>query len=709
MLDGCIAENWRKFSQKFDLFLRASNLSTKPEETKIAAFLNLIGDDGLELHNSFTYEKDEDKTLESLKKKFEEYCSPTANVIFERYKFNSIVQQENQPFDSFLTELRKAVKTTGYKDQDDMIRDRIVMGIWEHSTQERLLREGKLTLNKAIDLCRATEVSKSQAKVLQNESHINSLRKRGNGQGTRDNENKKVLCKYCGYKHMKNIKCPAFGKTCANCQGKNHFAAVCRSKCKQKEKKKVHEVESKNDDAESGSDSQEFYVDSVKQVEGVTEKTVWTQKVVIEDKVEVNFKLDTGAEVSVLPMQILRKHKLNERIKPTNISLVSYGSDNFQLKALGEVNLNCKIGNREVCLNFVVVDVKGQSPLLGLPACVNLRLIKRVASCSVVFKSLSDVINKFRLAFDGLGSLPKEHKISLKSDAVPYIQSPRRVPRALHDRLKLKLHQLESQGIIQQLDGPSEWLNPLVIVEKANGDLRLCLDPKYLNNAIQREHFLIPTAEEIALKLCNKEYFTVLDMKDGYFQIKLDEESSNYTAFGTPFGRYKFLRLPFGIKSAPEVFQKRNYEIFGDLDGVGLYFDDLIITGKDEKEHDANLKTVLERALKYNVKFNSSKIQFKSKSVKFMGQIYSKKGVEPNKNYVKAILDLPSPKNKSELLRILGMAKYLGRFVPNMSKVSAPLRDLTRQEVSWDWNKSHDQSLTQLKHLLASAPILVFF
>lgn len=115
--------------------------------------------------------------------------------------------------------------------------------------------------------------------------------------------------------------------------------------------------------------------------------------------------------------------------------------------------------------------------------------------------------------------------------------------------------------------------------------------------------------------------------------------------------------MPFGISSAPEVFQRKNFEIFGDLQGVGLYFDDLIITGKD----------VL------------------SKFVKFMGQIYSKKGVEPNRSYIQAIVDMPRPENKSDLLRILGMAKYLGKFVPSMSRVTASLRELTRQDVDFVW------------------------
>jgi len=233
VLDGHIAENWKKLSQKFDVFMTASGLKSKSEETQIAVFLNFIGDDGLELHNTFPYSEEEAKSLEAIKKRFNDYCAPTANVIFERYKFNSIVQQEGQPFDSFLTELRKAIKSTLYKDTDDMIRDRIVMGIKNKGTQERLLRESKLTLNKAVEFCRPTEISRSQAKVLQEPVLVDAVRRQSLNSSPDLN---KIDCKYCGYKHFRNARCPATGKTRAKCQGRNHFASVCLS---DPEKRKV--------------------------------------------------------------------------------------------------------------------------------------------------------------------------------------------------------------------------------------------------------------------------------------------------------------------------------------------------------------------------------------------------------------------------------------------------------------------------------------
>lgn len=232
VVDGNVADNWKRFSQKFDVFLTASGLSGKPAEIQVAVFLNLIGDDGLELYNSFTLSDEEKKSLESIKTKFKDYCSPQENVIFERFKFNSICQKEGQTFDSFLTELRKAVKTTGYQDQDDMIRDQIVIGILEKNTQERLLRESKLTLTRAVEFCRAVEISKNQSKILQSEVQVNALKSRKNSFQTNHQDkmgpsSRQSVCKFCGYKHVINGRCPANGKTCAACQGRNHFAAMC--------------------------------------------------------------------------------------------------------------------------------------------------------------------------------------------------------------------------------------------------------------------------------------------------------------------------------------------------------------------------------------------------------------------------------------------------------------------------------------------------
>lgn len=260
-------------------------------------------------------------------------------------------------------------------------------------------------------------------------------------------------------------------------------------------------------------------------------------------------------------------------------------------------------------IEFVIVEENLQ-PLLGLKACIQLRLIKRVDTFDDFPKSKDELIEKYRNVFEGLGAMKGYcYQIKLHDCAQPVVQPSRRIPFSLKTKLKDSLDQLVRSKIISSVDYPTEWVNQMIAIEKPNGKLRICLDPRNLNKFIMREHFLIPKSEDIISQLAGKQIFSVLDMKNGFWQIALEEESSKLCTFSTPFGRYKFNVLPFGISSAPEVFQRKNMEIFGDIQNVEVYFDDIIVSGKDEFEHDIALRKVLDRAIKYQLKFNVEKIQ----------------------------------------------------------------------------------------------------
>ena len=148
-----------------------------------------------------------------------------------------------------------------------------------------------------------------------------------------------------------------------------------------------------------------------------------------------------------------------------------------------------------------------------------------------------------------------------------------------------------------------------------------CLDPRDLNKVIRREHFMIPTARDVVSQLGGKKFFTVLDRKDSYWQVPLTPRTSELFTFNTPFGRYSFLRMPFGICSASKVLQKRNYQVFGDVPGVHIIADDMIIAAETEDQHDEILRKVMERAKVNNVKFNKEKIKFKVKEVVYVGNV----------------------------------------------------------------------------------------
>lgn len=221
--------------------------------------------------------------------------------------------------------------------------------------------------------------------------------------------------------------------------------------------------------------------------------------------------------------------------------------------------------------------------------------------------------------------------------------------------------------VIQRVEEPTEWVSSIVLVSKPNGKIRLCLDPRNLNKAILRSHFQFPSIDDCKVRLNGSHVFSTLDANSGFWMIPLDEKSSRLCTFNTPFGRYRFLRLPFGIKAAPEIFHAEMIKLFGDIDGLLIYIDDFLIYAKSEGEHDKILKKVLERARHVGLKFNRTKSKFLLREIKFIGHVFNEEGVKPDKEKIKAILEMPIPNNVTELQRFLGIVNYLGGFINNLS------------------------------------------
>ena len=283
------------------------------------------------------------------------------------------------------------------------------------------------------------------------------------------------------------------------------------------------------------------------------------------------------------------------------------------------------------------------------------------------------------------------------------------MPLALLPKVKEKLEAMERNGIIIKRDEPTAWVNSMLIVEKKDGSIRLCLDPRELNKAIMREHYSVPTFDDVLPQLSGKKIFSIIDMKDGFWHVELDDESSRLVTFNTPFGRYSFTRLPFGINSALEVFQKRAQQAFGDIQGVAVVFDDIIIAASSIEEHDAIFRQLLERAREMNVRFNRSKLQLTVHSVVYLGHVVSCNGIAPDPNKVRAIVEFPPPKSREELMRFNGMATYVSRYIPNYADLTFPYRQLLKKDAPWSWAEPQQNAFDNVKQLIASAPVLSYY
>jgi len=479
--------------------------------------------------------------------------------------------------------------------------------------------------------------------------------------------------------------CPAFGKKCNKYNKNNHFAKVCRQPGNLQKRSKSQDRKPANKSSELHSvEYDDMFLGAIE-----TTGKCWTKAFFINGSV-VQCKLDSEAEANVMSAAVFNKLQHRPHIRTTKAILHGYGGN--RLIPLGVATVRLRHKRRNYSTEFFIVDRDVQT-LLGLPSCQQLdvvRLVDSVNNSTMSTSSSSSIIDEYADLFTGVGCLSGEHHIVTDPSVRPVIHAARRVPLALQPRLKQTLDELVKSGIIVKRDEPTDWVNSLLIVEKKKGSLRLCLDPIDLNKAIKREHYTIQTVDDIVSKLHGKRIFSIVDLKDGFWNIKLDDASSKLCTFNTPFGRYSFCRLAFGISSAPEVFMKKMTELFGDIEGLHIVFDDIIIAAVDDAEHDNILRLLFERARQHNVRFNRQKLQLKVRQVKYLGHLISADGVKIDVD--KAITEMPVPDDKNSLLRFLGMIAYISKFIPNCSTLTEPLRQLNKSNVAWTCSQTHQQA-----------------
>ena len=289
---------------------------------------------------------------------------------------------------------------------------------------------------------------------------------------------------------------------------------------------------------------------------------------------------------------------------------------------------------------------------------------------------------------------------------------PRRVPVPLRNILKETLENLVQQNILAPVQKPTPWISSMVVVPKKDGKPCICLDPRDHNRAIRREHYPLPTIEDVATRLHGAKVFTVLDVRKGFWHVELDEESSFLTTFNTPFGRYRWKRMPFGICSAPEVFQRRMQELIEGLHGVEVVADDFVVVGFGDtqetaiRDHDRNLEEFLQRCAARGIKLNSNKVSLRRREVPFIGHVATDKGLCIDPAKVQAIAEMP---DVAGVRRLLGMAQYLAKFLPHLSDITKPLRDLTQKDVICVWEEPQQKALEELKDAITRTPILRYY
>ncbi|XP_072384611.1 uncharacterized protein [Diabrotica undecimpunctata] len=468
-----ISHEWKFWKQKFQLFLTASGKSEKPDHIKIAILLNQLGDEGLKIFNTFEYENvEDDQKYNVVLCKFDTYCSPLKNLIYEHFKFFKRDQLQNESIDQFVTALKQLASTCEFKEKDTLILDRIVLGTHDLRIQEKLLQCADLKLAQAIDICRAMENSAVTQREISKESEsVRVVKKRNEenrpgstGQSRygskyekeqstshkvtdKNTGNHYIQCYKCGLQHIRG-KCPAFFRYCSLCNKKGHYRKFCPDN-----DNKVHEI---NDNDSSCSNSDTDLTDEQVLVWTVNEinpnSSEWFQKIIINGKESI-LKVDTGSEVNILNSSDFKNLNIDYKmLENTNSSLSSY---------TGHV--------------INVVDNDKQKSLLGLKAARDFQIVCDQPSVSMIDNETNHIINSYKSIFSGVGKVNRYFNITLPSDAVPFISGTRKIPLAIRSQVKDKLDDMVRKNLIVPVSEPTEWQNPIVVVPKNKGsDIRIC-------------------------------------------------------------------------------------------------------------------------------------------------------------------------------------------------------------------------------------------
>ncbi|CAH8560353.1 unnamed protein product [Dicrocoelium dendriticum] len=693
MTESSLPDSWRIWKSKWADFATLTQLDAQPMNYQLAMFRHAIGDDARRVLETLKF-GGQKADLSEVMRTFGEFCEARVNETYQRYLFFGRDRLPGESFERYITELKLLARTCNFCEcmKESLIRDRIVIGIRNDELTRRFLRQRNLSLEQCVDICLSEARTDQQVEHLRAEKNTELFAvSRTEGRIPRSPDEQVTDCQFCGRRHQKKKEsCPAWGRTCMKCSKKGHFARCCRS----------YRVSSVADDARER--EQELLINNM---DGRAKSKCVFATLLVRGQ-PVRFQLDSGAAVNILP----EKYCKGVRCEETQKCLKMWNGSRLQPKGIVILEtVNPKEGT-EHPLEFLIVS-EDLMPILGIDSIQRFGFVsfnheRFVHACDVE----ADIFDKYSSVFDGgVGMFEGPAHLSLNELATPVALPARKVPIALREKFLNELQRLCSLGVISKVDEPTDWVSQVAIITKKSGELRICIDPKPLNAALKREYFTLPTLDDMLPVLCNSKVFTKVDLASAFWHVSLDDESSYMTTFGTPFGRFRWLRLPFGLKVSSEIFQKRLMQALDDLQGVFCVADDVLVFGATREEHDQNLRSFLQRCVERNIKLKREKIELRSTEVIFHGHVLSAEGLKPDPEKVRAIRDMPSPTDVKAVGRLNGMINYLSRFLPKLADVMTPIRKLTHKGESWHWGAEQEEAFQAIKELITNAPVLAYY
>lgn len=710
-----VAERWEKWIRSFGFYLEA--MGNVPDNQQRSLFLHVAGADIQDIAATILTADD---TYLTAVKKLKDHFSPKKHARFDRFLFKQASQRKDESTDNYVLRLRKLGESCEFYDLNDTILDQLIEKGYDSALRKKLLSDPDMTLDKALDLARAMEMTNKQMNVMEGRESLNfvhsSDRSRdaspsrthrrspsrsrrspspsGAARSSSRADNRQSNgrnCFRCGHSsHLASSPaCPARKATCGSCKSVGHYARQC----------------SKNKGSDKSRGSKEFvHHIRVNTVMGVLSKAM----IPVELKPDLRFcrrsktvlgLVDSGTNRTICPLTELDKlyPGASSHLSPSSVTLSGFSGEDIPV--LGELSFVVHLKDREIKIPFLIVG-KGQSILFGCDMISKLDLFKEI---SVNALDSTDHAPSQEIIPD-IPSFPKikghVHKVMMKSNYKPVQQNMRTIPFSLREKISSEVKRLLELDIIEKVEA-SEWVSNLIVVSKPNSNkIRMCVDLRIPNRNIVVNKYPLPKINEVFHEFRDCKYFSQLDMKEGYFQLELHPESRNLTTFICPDGLYRYKRCCFGLASAVGAYQSMLQSVLKDIPGCTNFLDDIIIGGKTKEQHDSRLKTVLDRLKEKNFCINMEKSSFGLTEIDYLAHTIDVRGIRPSQKKVVALLASPNPVSFSEVETLIGGLGFWSRFIPKYTEKIQPVRDVLKKE-NFEWTSEAENATRIIKKAIA--------
>lgn len=658
--------------------------------------------------------KPADKSYTECTQALAAHFAPKPTEIVQRYKFYTCTQEPHETIPQFVARLRQKSEGCNFKELHNMLRDRLVVGCGNEAIQRKLLSEPSLSFEKALNTATAMEVASRDVKQIQamgksmnTDKEVNKLRttqapkpQAYTSKPTMSNRTQ-PRCWRCGATHLP-VSCTFKKEKCYKCSQIGHTKSQCdkvqayrKKRASQNAPKGTHHLDDPPQTYES--ETELSHLDDVS-INSLSRANSYIATVLVNGK-RIQMELDTGSPWTIVNKDLFDSISQDAQLKPSTVRLQSYTGNRVTIEGEAAVQVQFEANEKPRTLNLLVVQtgvtLLGRDWLEQCPA-----LLQRFAtiepganhssptsSIHSVQDELQSILEKHKPVFDDsrIGTL-KGYKAKVHPQEVTdmtngtYFYKAAPVPYATRKQIDAALDDLLEQGIIKPVQF-AEYACPIVAVRKPNGSVRLCGNYKLTaNKVLKLEQYPIPTLDDLLQDLEGGQRYTKLDLSHAYHQIELDGTAQEYTTINTHRGLFQYTRLPFGIASAPALFQRTMESLLADIPMCRPYLDDIIVSGKTDQEHLAHVEQVLTKLEDSGLHLKREKCAFLQDSIEYLGHRLDKTGIRPLQDKLDAIQDAPKPVNQSQLQAYIGLLGYYRKFIPNLTKEIAPLTEMLKAE-----------------------------